>query len=148
VTTPLVPLHVAAHRESLATSWLWALVRFLARVAMAVNTKATRTREGLVAGGADVAILRLRVRRLARLANVVVMLPGVLSIRSWRRYSHGHVRLKVGRKRSLRIHGHGAISVRIWRIEGSSWWSAWGGSVGRLSVCWCAVRRHGRGSWY
>lgn len=59
VATSLVSLHVAADAEGFAASGLWALVRLLARVAVAVYAQATGARKGLVAGGANVAVLWL-----------------------------------------------------------------------------------------
>lgn len=59
MTPSLVSLHVASHAEGLATSCLWTLVRLLASVAVAVDAQTAWPREGLVAGGTDVAILGL-----------------------------------------------------------------------------------------
>ena len=75
MTSPFMSFHVASHAEGLAAPRLRALVRLLASVAMAVDAQATRPGKCLVAGGADVAVLRLRESRLARCADVVVMLP-------------------------------------------------------------------------
>ena len=73
----LMSLHVATYAEGFAASWLWALVRLLAGVAVAVDAKAAWPREGLVASRADVTVLRLRDLRLARSADVVMVLPWV-----------------------------------------------------------------------
>jgi hypothetical protein len=81
VTTPLVPLHVAAHAERLAASDVRTLERLLARVAVAVYAQTAGSREGLAAGPADVSVLRLWEGSLAGSADVVVVLPGVGSIR-------------------------------------------------------------------
>jgi hypothetical protein len=59
MATSLVSLHVAADAEGFAASGLWALVRLLACVAVTVDAQTTRAREGLVAGRADVTVLRL-----------------------------------------------------------------------------------------
>jgi hypothetical protein len=75
VTSPLMPFHVATHTERFATSRLRALVRLLARVTVAMDTQAARSRECLVACRADVAILGLRKGRLTGGTNVVVVLP-------------------------------------------------------------------------
>ena len=56
--------HVASDAEGLATSGLGALVWLLACVAVAVDPETARAGEGFIASGADVAILRLRKRRL------------------------------------------------------------------------------------
>ena len=60
MATSLVSLHVAADAEGLAAAGVRALERLLARVAVAVYAQATGARKGLVAGGANVPILRLR----------------------------------------------------------------------------------------
>lgn len=60
VTTTLMALHVASHAEGLATSCLRTFVRLFTGVTVAVNAQTARPREGLVAGGANVPILRLR----------------------------------------------------------------------------------------
>jgi len=56
----LVPLHVAAHTERLPASNVRAFERLLARVRVNVNPEAARSAEGLVASGANIAILALR----------------------------------------------------------------------------------------
>jgi hypothetical protein len=120
VATSLVSLHVAAHAESFATSRLRALVGLLASVAVAVNPQAARSRESLVAGRADVAILRLRKLGLAGSADVVVVLPWVRAVGSWARHRRRQwhcVGLEVGRKRSLRIHGSAVVGMLLWRVE-------------------------------
>lgn len=60
MATSLVSLHVAADAEGLAASGLWALVRLLTGVAVAVDAQAAGARKGLVAGGANVTVLWLR----------------------------------------------------------------------------------------
>jgi hypothetical protein len=59
VTATLVALHIASHAEGLATPCLRTFVRLFTGVAVAVNAQTARPREGLVAGGANVPILRL-----------------------------------------------------------------------------------------
>jgi hypothetical protein len=91
----LVTFHVTSYAESFSTPGLWALVRLLSSVAVAVYAQAAWSREGLVACRADVAILRLWKCRLARCADVVVMLPWVRASctgawdRHWKRHSLG-----------------------------------------------------------
>lgn len=77
VATSLVSFHIASNTKGLSTAWLGALVRLLARVAMTVDAKATWPRESLVAGRADVAVLRLGKLRLAGSADVMMVLPWV-----------------------------------------------------------------------
>lgn len=62
VTTPLMTLHVTAHRESLSTARMGATEGLLARVAVGVDAQAGGPRESLVAGAADVAVMVLLVR--------------------------------------------------------------------------------------
>lgn len=83
MASPFVSLHIRAHRKCLATARLWALVRLLASVAMAVNAQTAWSREGLVASGANVAILGLRKRRLAGSADVMMVLPWVGAVGRW-----------------------------------------------------------------
>lgn len=59
VATSFVSLHVTADAECLAAALVWALEWFLAGMAVAVNPETTGSRECLVAGLADVSILRL-----------------------------------------------------------------------------------------
>jgi hypothetical protein len=59
VAATLVSLHVAADAEGLATPGVRTLEGLLARVRMAVDSQGTGAGEGLVAGLADVAVLRL-----------------------------------------------------------------------------------------
>jgi hypothetical protein len=61
VTSPLVPLHIAPYAESLATAYVWTLEWLLASMRVAVDSKAARSAERLVASLADVAILVLRI---------------------------------------------------------------------------------------
>jgi hypothetical protein len=120
VAASLVPFHVAAYAESFATSRLRALVGLLARVTMAVNAQTARPREGLVAGGADVAVLRLGKLRLAGGANVVMVLPwvGAVGGRAGHRCRQWHrVRLEVGGKRALRIHSSAVVRMLLGRVE-------------------------------
>jgi len=77
VATSFVALHVAADTEGFATARLRALIGLFSRMAVAVDAEAAWAREGLVASRADVAVLRLRKLRLARSADVVVVLPRV-----------------------------------------------------------------------
>lgn len=77
VTAALVPLHIAAHAERLAAPGVRALVRLLAGVGVGVDLEAGGAGEGLVAGGADVAVLGLREDGLRARADVVVVLPDV-----------------------------------------------------------------------
>lgn len=77
VAATFVPLHVAADAEGLSTPGVRALEWLLASVRVAVNSKAARPAEGLVARLADVPILALWVRRPVRGVEVVVVLPGV-----------------------------------------------------------------------
>jgi hypothetical protein len=65
VAAALVTLHVAADTEGFATTRLWALVRLLARVTVAVYPQAAGSGKGFVASGADIAVLGLRELRLA-----------------------------------------------------------------------------------
>ena len=76
VTTPLMTLHVAAHRERLSTARVGATEGLLARVAVGVDTQAGGPRESLVAGAADVAVMVLLVRGRVGGREVVVVLPG------------------------------------------------------------------------
>ena len=62
MTTPLMTLHVTAHRESLSTARMGATEGLLARVAVGVDAQAGGPRESLVAGAADVAVMVLLVR--------------------------------------------------------------------------------------
>lgn len=120
VATSLVSLHVAAHAERFATSRLRALVGLLACVTVTVDAQAAWPREGLVASRADVPILRLGKLRLARGANVVVVLPWVGAVRSraGHRSRQGYrVWLEVGRKRALRIHCSAVVRVLLRRVE-------------------------------
>ena len=57
MTSALVSLHVTSHTECFAASKMWALEGLLSGVRMAVDSKAARPRESLVASGADVTIL-------------------------------------------------------------------------------------------
>lgn len=69
-------LHVAAHAEGLPTTGVGAAEGLLARVAVGVDAQAGGSREGLVAGAADIAIMVLLVGRGAGGREVVVVLPG------------------------------------------------------------------------
>lgn len=60
MTTALVAFHVTSYAESFAAAWLRALVRLLAGMAVAVYAQTAWSREGFVARGANIAILRLR----------------------------------------------------------------------------------------
>lgn len=77
VTAALVTLHVASYAESFPAARLRTLVRFFPRMAMAMNAQATWPRKGLVAGRANVSILRLGECGLAGRADIVVMLPWI-----------------------------------------------------------------------
>lgn len=83
------------------------LVRLLARVRMAVDLEARGPREGLVARAADVAVLRLRVRRLRAGGDVVVVLPGVAGGEGGRRL-----------RRELRGRVHGVVLVVVRVVRG------------------------------
>lgn len=76
VATTLMTLHVAAHTEGLPTTSVGAAEGLLARVAVRVDAQAGRSREGLVAGAADIAIMVLLVGCGAGGREVVVVLPG------------------------------------------------------------------------
>lgn len=76
MTTPLMTLHVAAHRESLSAARMGATEGLLARVAVRVDAQAGGPRESLVAGTADVAVMVLLVRSRVGGREVVVVLPG------------------------------------------------------------------------
>lgn len=69
-------LHVAAHGESLSAASVCAAEGLLARVAVGVDAQRGRTRESLVAGAADVAVVVLLVWGCAGRGEVVVVLPG------------------------------------------------------------------------
>lgn len=84
-TPALVPLHVAPHAERLAAAGVRAAERFFARVRVAVDLEARGPREDLVARLADIALPRLRVRRVRRRPDVVVMFQGVGRWQHWRR---------------------------------------------------------------
>jgi hypothetical protein len=58
----LVAFHVGSDAKGLSAAHMRALERLLARVAVAVDAKARRPRKRLVAGRADVAVLRLQRR--------------------------------------------------------------------------------------
>lgn len=76
MATPLMALHVAAHRERLSTPSVRAAERLLTSVTVRVNPQARRPRKGLVAGAADVPVVVLLVRSSVRGREVVVVLPG------------------------------------------------------------------------
>jgi hypothetical protein len=57
VAAALMTLHVTSYAESLTTARLRTLVRLLSCVAVAVDTQAAWSREGLVTGRADVSVL-------------------------------------------------------------------------------------------
>lgn len=76
VTTPLVALHVAAHREGLSAAGVRAAEGLLARVGVGVDAQRGRAGESLVAGAADVAVVVLLVGGCAGGGEVVVVLPG------------------------------------------------------------------------
>lgn len=75
MASPLVALHVAAHREGLSTSCMCAAERLLTSVAVRVDAQARGPRESLVAGPADIPVVVLLVRRGVGGREVVVMLP-------------------------------------------------------------------------
>lgn len=75
MASPLMALHVAAHREGLSTSRMCAAERLLTSVAVRVNTQAGGPRESLVAGPADVPVVVLLVGRGVGGREVVVVLP-------------------------------------------------------------------------
>lgn len=75
VASPLVALHVAAHREGFSTSCMCAAERLLTSVAVRVNAQAGGPRESLVAGPADVPVVVLLVGRGVGGREVVVVLP-------------------------------------------------------------------------
>jgi hypothetical protein len=83
VTTSLVSFHITSHAEGFTTACVRAFEWFFAGVTVAVNTQTAGTREGLVAGGANIAVLRLREGCLAGRADVVVVLPGIRAILCW-----------------------------------------------------------------
>jgi hypothetical protein len=93
---PLVPLHIAANTKGFSAARVRALERLLAGVRVAVNFQARGSREGFVAGRTDVAFLGLRVSRVRRGSDVVVVLPGVCG-------------------------GHGGRGVRLWREARGQW---------------------------
>ena len=106
MTTPLMTLHVAAHRERLSTARVGATEGLLARVAVGVDTQAGGPRESLVAGAADVAVMVLLVRGRVGGREVVVVLPGRSDRRNhllvcWR-WRCGCWRGSCGRSRSHR----------------------------------------------
>jgi len=59
-----MPLHIASHAEGFAATHMRALERLFPGVRMAVDFETGRSREGFVAGRADVALLRLWVGRM------------------------------------------------------------------------------------
>lgn len=69
-------LHVAAHGEGLAAAGVGAAEGLLARVRVRVDAQRGRAREGLVAGAADVPLVRLLVGSRGGGREVVVVLPG------------------------------------------------------------------------
>lgn len=75
MASPLVALHVAAHREGLSASRMCAAERLLTSVAVRVNAQARGPRERLVAGPADIPVVVLLVRRGVGGREVVVVLP-------------------------------------------------------------------------
>ena len=77
MATPLVTLHVATHAEGLAAPGVRALEGLLAGMGVAVDAQGAGPREGLVAGLADVPVLRLRERGGRGRRDVVVVLPRV-----------------------------------------------------------------------
>jgi len=117
VATPLVSLHVAPDGEGLAATRVRALERLLARVGVAVDPEGAGSREGLVAGLANVPILALRERggRLGR--DVVVVLPRVGARRGSEANRHGHGR-ELLRKRSLVVETRNLGLRRRRRLHG------------------------------
>lgn len=112
--------HVAAYAKGLAASRLWALVWLLTRMAVAVDAQAAWARKGLVASRADVAVLWLGELRLARRADVVVVLPrvGAVGGRAGNRYWQRHrVWLEVGRQRTLGVQLRAVVRVLLRRVE-------------------------------
>lgn len=81
VAAPLVTLHVAPDAEGLAAAGVGALEGLLAGVGVAVDPEGAGPREGLVAGLADVPVLRLREGGGRGGRDVVVVLPRVRSAR-------------------------------------------------------------------
>jgi hypothetical protein len=77
MTSPLMSLHITPDAEGLATPRMRTLEWLLARMAVAVDPQAAGTGKCLVAGLADVSVLRLREARLRRRRDVVVVLPWV-----------------------------------------------------------------------
>jgi hypothetical protein len=77
MTATFVPLHIAPDTKRLPATCMRALEWLFSGVAVAVDPETARPRKRLVAGLADVSILRLRVGRLTRRTDVVVMLPRV-----------------------------------------------------------------------
>lgn len=55
-------LHIATHRESLTAAGMCAAEGLLASVRVGVDAQGRRTRESLVAGTADIAVVVLLVR--------------------------------------------------------------------------------------
>ena len=76
VASPLMTLHVTAHRESLPATSVSAPERLLTRVAVGVDAQTGGPRERLVAGAADVAVMVLLVGGGVGGREVVVVLPG------------------------------------------------------------------------
>lgn len=76
MASPLMTLHVTAHRESLPAAGMGAPERLLARVAVGVDAQAGGSRESLVAGAADVAVMVLLVGGGVGGREIVVVLPG------------------------------------------------------------------------
>lgn len=140
MTSSLVSLHVAANAECFAAPRLRALVRLLASVTVAVDAQAAWARECLVAGRANVPVLRLWKCRLARRAHVVVVLPWIRTVarRCGHRDRHWHrLRLEVGRQWPLSIHTEAAVGLLLGRVERGGRSSTWGRSVRRLRSVHC-----------
>jgi hypothetical protein len=114
VAASLVSFHIAPNAKGLSATGVRAFEWFLASVAVAVDAQAAGSREGFVAGRADVAILRLGKCGLAGSANVMMVLPWISAVlrgsgRDW----NIHWRWKVGRQWSLPVQAGGCHELTV-----------------------------------
>ena len=79
MTASLMPLHVTPHTKRLSAPRMRTLEGLLASMRVTVDLQTRRPAKCLVASRANITVLGLRIRRLRRSADVVVVLPGVAS---------------------------------------------------------------------
>lgn len=122
MTTPLMPLHIAPDTKSFGAAHVRALERLLARVRMAVDFETRGPAEGLVARGADVAVLRGREGRGRGGADVVVV-----HLRCFPDVVAGAVGGGGGRRRRRRRRRGEVMCWREWTagLVGWHWWWWW-----------------------